>query len=336
MQANVEDQQEAERRRRMAAQQSARKALGHMPHFDGSSPWRCFEDRFKLWMEMNLDDEITVEFRKRALLYAMKGSAADRARIYKEGSTQWNNATDIATYLTTLRNIFMPTEESEIARAEFKALKQKKNEDIASYLTMKISLWENAFPEAERSFHTLLSEVIHGVYNNVVKRIIRRANPVDQVSLRTVAITAVANERESYRGGYGESTSLDGLACVSIPRQVDEEYEPMEVDRINKVEIQCYRCRKMGHIGRNCPDNKPREGNQAQKPKVRCYRCNLLGHVASKCRVDLSKKQEREAKTKQNVKNFEEKTEDEEMDKEENHFLDEAEEEEINRIWQNQ
>ena len=92
----------------------------------------------------------------------------------------------------------------------------------------------------------------------------------------------------------------------------------------------------MGHIGRNCPDNKPREGNQAQKPKVRCYRCNLLGHVASKCRVDLSKKQEREAKTKQNVKNFEEKTEDEEMDKEENHFLDEAEEEEINRIWQNQ
>ena len=335
MQEDGENQQEVEQRQRMA-EQSARKALGYMPQFDATSPWRCFEDRFKLWMEMNLDDEITVEFRKRALLYAMKGSAADRARIYKEGSTQWNNAADMPTYLTAMRNIFMPSEESEIARAEFKALKQKKNEDIASYLTMKISLWENAFPEAERSFHTLLSEIISGVYNNVVKRIIRRANPVDQATLRTVAITAVANERESYRGGYGESTSLDGLACVSIPRQVDEEYEPMEVDRINKMEIQCYKCKKMGHISRYCPSNKPREEEQPRKPKLRCYRCQLIGHVAAKCRVNLSKDQGKEGKTKQNVKTFDEKTEDEEMDKEENHFLDEAEEEEINQIWQNQ
>ena len=301
---NIENQEEVERR--MAEQQSARKALAYMPQYDGSTPWRIFEDRFKLWSQMNLDNAIDVNFRKRALLYAMKGNAADKARIYKEGSTQWDNSPNIEAYLTAMRNIFMPTEESEIARAEFKATKQKKNEDIASYLTMKISLWENAFPETERSFHTLLSEVIAGVYNPVVKRIIRRANPADQTSLRTVAITAVANERESYRGGYGESTSLDGLACVSISRQVDEEYEPMEVDRINKVEVQCYKCKKMGHISRNCTSNKPKEGEQPRRPKMRCFRCNLVGHVAAKGRVDLSKNPGREDK-KQNVKAFDEK-----------------------------
>ena len=81
-----------EERRRMAAQQGARKAVAYMPHFDGKmEPWRCFEDRFKLWMEMNLEGDIPQDFRKRALLYAMKGNEAERAFIYKEGSTQWTS-----------------------------------------------------------------------------------------------------------------------------------------------------------------------------------------------------------------------------------------------------
>ena len=70
---NVENQEEVERR--MAEQQSARKALAYMPQYDGSTPWRIFEDRFKLWSQMNLDNEIDDNFKKRALLYAMKGSA---------------------------------------------------------------------------------------------------------------------------------------------------------------------------------------------------------------------------------------------------------------------
>ena len=263
-----------------------------------------------------------------------------RQEALQTGLESTKKEVDIATYLTAMRNIFMPSEESEIARADFKALKQKKNEDIASYLTMKISLWENAFPEAERSFHTLLSEVISGIYNNVVKRIVRRANPADQANLRTVAITAVANERESYRGGYGESTSLDGLACVSLPHQADEEYEPMEVDQISKMEIICFNCKKPGHIARNCRSTKPGEENQPRRPKPRCYRCNLIGHIAAKCRVNLSKQggeksQNQPGKPRQNVKTFDEEPEEERMNESENHFLDEAEEEEINQIWQN-
>ncbi len=333
--------QEEERRRRMA-QQGARKALGHMPHFDGKiEPWRCFEDRFKLWMEMNLDTEIDANFRKRALLYAMKGSAAERARIYKEGSTQWTAANDITAYLTAMRNIFMPSEESEIARAEFKALKQKKNEDIASYLTMKISLWENAFPEAERSFHTLLSEVISGIYNNVVKRIVRRGNPANQAELRTVAITAVANERESYRGGYGESTSLDGLACVSVPHQPEDECEPMEVDRVDKVDLQCFRCKKYGHIGRECrnppaPPNRNQSGDdwRQRRKKIKCFWCDRLGHIGTKCRMILPANQGKGGNPnyqRNNVKTFEEEGQDGE-NKDEDHFLDE-EEGSVSQLW---
>ena len=327
-------QQEAHRR---MALQAARKALGHMPHFDGKTEqWRCFEDRWMLWMTMNLEEEVEQDFRKRALLYAMKGRAAERARLYKEGSTQWTTSTNITTYLTAMRNVFMPAEESEISRAEFKALRQKRNEDIASYLTMKISLWENAFPEAERSFHTLLSEVISGIYNNVVKRIVRRANPTNQADLRTVAITAVANERESYRGGYGESTSLDGLACVSVPHQPEDDCEPMEVDRVGKVEVQCFQCQKYGHIKRDCrnPPTTPsrnQPSNDARQPrrKIKCFRCDQLGHIAKHCRATLPANQGKRGNPNyQRVKAFGE----EEEGKTEEGFLGE-EEEGVSHMW---
>ena len=81
---------------------------------------------------------------------------------------------------------------------------------------------------------------------------IQRANPENAEQLRTAAIRAVANERSAYRGGYSESTSLDGLETSSMLISVTETsgVEPMEVDKVGA--ITCYRCDKPGHRKSEC------------------------------------------------------------------------------------
>jgi hypothetical protein len=303
-----------------AALREAKKALGHLPSFDGTTTWRTFEDRYRLWNELNLTPEVPVDFRKQSLLYCLKGTATERARPFRIGQPGYADAATLEAYVLVLRGVFQPQEESELARAEFKAQKQRKNEDIATYLMTKISLFENAFPEDQRSFATLLTEVIDGIYNPVVKRIVRRGNPEDQATLRTVAITAVANEREAYRGGYGESASLDGLACVSIPFAVIDQGEPMDVDKVGKLDVTCYRCQKKGHMRKDCrvklknqesgKGGAEKEGKNPRR-KGKCYNCGKDGHFSRECRSPKKNDEGKKAENCQKrVKNLEEEEED--------------------------
>ena len=74
---------------------------------------------------------------------------------------------------------------------------------------------------------------------SIVKRIVRRADPEDETQLRTASIQAVANERESFIAGYGESASLDRLAAVTITHHTysQDEVEDMEIDSINSLKF---------------------------------------------------------------------------------------------------
>ena len=42
-------------------------------------------------------------------------------------------------------------------------------------------------------------------------------------------------------------------------------------------EVECYNCNKMGHIARDCLEEK------AGNPDVQCYNCKDMGHFARDC-----------------------------------------------------
>ena len=180
----------------------------------------------------------------------------------------------------------MPPEESELSCSEFQHRKQGRNEDISTYLSSKLALWQNAFTENERSFTTLYTAVIAGIYNPIVKRQLRRSSPVDQDQLHQMAVRIVANERESYFGGYGESTSLDGLAAVSIEAIHTRTDEDMEIDRIEAMGVKftgkCNKCKKMGHKAADCRVKR-------DKNDIQCFFCKKKGHYARDC---MSKKKQ--------------------------------------------
>ena len=100
----------------------------------------------------------------------MRGAAVEMTRPYAENTATWVNSNNLAAYVESMKTIFLPPEESELARTEFKVRKQARNEDISSYLSAKISLWQMSYREDERSFNTLMDETIAGLANRIVKR----------------------------------------------------------------------------------------------------------------------------------------------------------------------
>ena len=269
------------------AYENACKALGSAPTFGAKDSWRTFENRFEVWYRVNRIHQQDGEFQKRALLSCMRGQAVEMTRPYSEGSQTWVDAPDLNLYLEAFRRVFLPPEESELARSEFKCRKQGRKEDISTYLSSKIALWQLAYPEAERSFAGLMDETIGGIANRVIKRNLRYAQITNIQTLRTTAVRLVAAERQCYREGTSESTSLDGLAATTFVTREQGSDDEMEVDEgvnaVGKFDGKCRKCNRYGHKAVDCRQKQPGGGKTDQKETRKCFRCDRTGHLVSKC-----------------------------------------------------
>ena len=273
------------------------KLLSSLPKYDGNSPWNIHESALEQWRLLNAVNRATHEWQKVALLYSLKGSAAERAQTVGRGTALFTGAAGWNAMKTLLRNLFGPAADSEISRVAFRARRQSAKEDVVSYLTAKISLWRCAYPtEAQQQFDQLLDACIDGMVNKVIKRMTRRANPGNQADMIRIATNAVASERYAYSGGYSESTSLDGLTTIIESTsgrkfQATDESEPMEVDAMKETR-KCFNCGLYGHIQKDCrkPKKKGEEKGQDFKKKVKCYNCNEYGHYARECMKPNKKK----------------------------------------------
>lgn len=306
--------------------ESKRRIAGKAPTFDPKTMiWRSWKSQFQTWLQMMGISPLGeadqppefVEFTKLILASSMKGSGIERIRPFMPGSTAANAATSLTLYLNVLETVFQPPQESRSLKLEFKSCKQDIREDVSSYLSTKLALYDVAYPEGQQDFESLLTEVIGGLYSNVIKRRLRNAdNVVDRHTLRTKLFELVAKEKEQYLAGYSESTSLDGLTAVAVPilrrgpvttgPSIAGE-EPMEVDAVreevarvdhtpqpkNDVEKRtCFGCKKVGHLRRNCPNGDG--GRKGGKPKkdVRCFHCGKKGHMIEQCRKRMADKAE--------------------------------------------
>ena len=96
-----------------------------------------------------------------------------------------------------------------------------------------------------------MDETIAGIANRVVKRNLRYAQINDIQALRTTAVRIVAAERQCYREGTSESTSLDGLAATTFVAAENDNDEDMDYDDggVNSVKFEgnCRKCGKYGH-----------------------------------------------------------------------------------------
>ena len=312
-----------------------RKVSDKCPKFDPQiTIRRNFEQAFKNWTKLVGVQDMGnagqpaefIEFTKLVLSNAMQKTAIERINPYCVGSEPANACATLDQYIDLLKSVFQPPSESRSLKQEFKMAKQSKNEDVSSYLSSKLSLYDSAYTEAQRDHEYLLTEVINGLYSNVIKRRLRNADGINtRADLRTRLFDLVAKEREQVLGGYAESTSLDGLNTVaSVHRRPNETVgptagesreEPMDIDAIqekiaqletmkkgfkgdDKVETRkCFGCQQVGHIKRKCPNKdkwlKPGGGQKQKKEKDKCVHCLKKGHTVENCFKRKADKAER-------------------------------------------
>ena len=295
----------------------ALKAMSRVPTYDGTFAYRNYEPSFAYYASLNFFETLPLPQRKMILLSAMRGDAQTKTRNLSPGRPAFDNAATFEEFALTVYQVFAPPAESELARSEFASRSQGRREDISSYLSEKFSLYDSGFHVDEQNFYVLLQETIKGIFNPVIKRMVRRANPQNQHELRTIAIQAVAFEREAYEAGYAESQSLDGLEASTIIRnyQMGRGEEPMQLGKIS--EQRCYSCNKPGHYQRDCyrkqrgfNQNKTNQnytrkeqsnGGQDKKQK-QCYQCGKNGHFKADCKVPQSKWLKKEENKRGNFK----------------------------------
>ena len=290
------------------------RALNSVPIYSGTGrPFREHVTNFSSWRKARGITD--VEQSKLALAYSLRDSAQTRVRAFLPDSAGWEAATTFEGYLASITEIFCPTQEQGLSRSEFLAYNQGPQEDVGTFISIKYSLFELAYSPNERSFQTLRSAVLKGLYNPVIKRTVARQSVTDEESLRKAIFQAVAAERECFLGGYAESPNLDGLKSVTLNnyRSSQPSAEPMEVDALNwgankgKADQQagrgqgqssgkkearaCHRCHRTGHLQRDCVaktdkagrklNNDPKKGGSSKK--LNCFECNKPGHKAAEC-----------------------------------------------------
>jgi len=170
------------------------------------------------------------DFQAKLLLQCFKGAAASRVKNLGIGSTDYNETilggtepnqnTRFENYFNRIQNLFMPQEESPLARSQFADRKQAANEDITNYVSEKLSLYHVAYSEAQMPFEFLRDSLVSGIYNQEVRRRLIENDPTTEQQLRTLATKLVAEERTKVKMDCSGSTSMDGLLATSLWRRI--------------------------------------------------------------------------------------------------------------------
>ena len=288
-------------------QQHFQRSLSSCPLFyakTGGQSFRRHINNFKLWrISRGIQDH---GLSKIALAQSMRDSAAERTRHIEPGTAKFAAIETYEDYEKLVSDTFLPVGEKALSRTEFLEYKQGPNEDIAGYMSIKFSLYQVAYAEGERSFISLRTAVVKGLYSNVIKRMAMRRNPENEEELYQVVCDSVASEREAYLGGYAESTSLEGLRAISYAFKAEggSTEEPMDINAMSSTYTpgkkttpgnnkKCFKCGSSTHMIKDCKKNTERKhhsggGNDRNKRSegkkdLECHYCHKRGHFKKDC-----------------------------------------------------
>ena len=144
--------------------ENKRKMIRSAPIFEPSrTTWRDWE---QAWNDFAVTSGIGllgqegqpaayIEFVKALICTCMRGSAVPRIRPFSTKTPAFQAATSAEAFLTIIKNVFQPPQESESLKQEFEMFKQKADMDVSTYLSQKISLYESAYA-ADRQDHRTL------------------------------------------------------------------------------------------------------------------------------------------------------------------------------------
>ena len=115
-------------------------------------------------------------------------------------------------YVRRANELFEPTSEAEIWKADFRQLVQKRGDSIQDYLQNKSTLYKRAYGSRIAAAEHLIEEAISGIFNPEVKKEVIRSMPRNYEELLAEGLRATGFVRRT--GNYARPQD-HGLASVS-------------------------------------------------------------------------------------------------------------------------
>ena len=310
------------------------KILRNAPTFEAKAneSWRMFEFKFDNWRHVSrLNLYATEDDKKRALLQCLQGNAMRALELHGENSTAFTTSRTLEEYMGHIRNIFSPVAEKELARATFKARKQKSTEPPSVYFSEKLALYMQMQRDTPMDFEVFREEMTNGLVSKHLQSRIIESEARDDRQLLNDLMKYTAQGQAKFKAGCPDVVSLDGLALTTqFTRNELEDEEGMEIDKINGKETRkCYNCQTIGHLAKDCRKAKR---DKTEKKDMACNYCQKKGHFERECYKKKREQQDKGEKFKKKggIKNT--KEDDEEDEDSEALAIEYEEAEDISRI----
>ena len=122
--------------------------MSTLPKFKGGKgeQWQAFESTFRIKWANSVLNDFPLDMQKRALLGCLEGRASRAHTLLASDSEGWRTGTSITEFMTKVRNIFNPPEESALVRLSFEQIHQGIHEPITMYYARKLRVFHGVVP----------------------------------------------------------------------------------------------------------------------------------------------------------------------------------------------
>ncbi|MCP3664102.1 MAG: hypothetical protein GY696_16700 [Gammaproteobacteria bacterium] len=148
--------------------------------------------------------------------FAIKEALPGEAAVAAQGVTKDSRYLTAEQMLAELDKIFMPKQESALAKREFAEYKQHPDEPVLTYFSAKKALWDKGYSDpADISF--LLQSTQHGFASRYVRRKLIGVSHsfVTYEQLTDCTMTYISAQRTAISEGLANGTCMDGLNATN-------------------------------------------------------------------------------------------------------------------------
>ena len=230
---------------------------------DGTEDWQIFVEAFRTQCELQQLTDLQARQTAKLSLGGQAAVIATGVVVHKrlEDGTL-DPAWTIEAMLAELESLFVPPEASEKARIQYDLAKQSPRETTQAWHGRLKQLFMRAYP-GEQATTQLIRRFAQGLEDEVVSDQVFRMCCRDYPTALRVAL----NE-ESVRRNRKRNPAID--KAMFVPRLHTEQVVAVnELNQIDMATAECYNCKKIGHIRKDCPYVDPRGSGPSRRSPSR-------------------------------------------------------------------